>query len=903
MPEHNQTFDEWFDQATGRCGHVPFAYQRALAKCTVLPELLEVPTGTGKTAAAILAWLWHRQTRPKDTPRRLVYCLPMRTLVEQTRGCALRWLSNLGLLAGKATFAGGRLKDYQVDWSAGRVAVVTLMGGESERDWQEHPEKEQIIVGTQDMLLSRALNRGFAMPPQMWPVDFGQINVDALWVMDEVQLMGPARTTSVQLQHFWETGPSAGSCGSRKTLWMSATLGAKENSTDLPGWMRSPERKAQPLGRSPHRHSDADLKHPGFSARWRAPKTLEAHFDVALDENNSRKPARRNSAVPVTGMRGWTIEHQDLHARILDAARGGRLVLVFVNQVKRARELRQRLANETNVGSPEVHLVHGRMRPRDRKAVEDLFQEATPPTGRIIVTTQVFEAGVDIDADAVFTELCPWPSFVQRLGRLNRSGTRPCIKDVDDGKRPPAPAIVFEPHMPDLQRKDGESEKDFTDRCKHEASLPYDMGALDESRELIATVTKDHGGSASPETLAGLPLTLPLEGPVLRRFDLDDLFDTDPDLAGGHADITPLLRAADRDLDAYILWRRINNGLAVDEQVPIHRDELCPAPFYEVQKVFADQEVYVLTLATRHKARAAWRSARGSEIRAGDTVMVDVSAGCYGEGGWRPDAKSSRPDTIIDRWNQSGTAPARAWVEIEADGMPKLNESIDSHVLGARARGDDWRCFGKSWMELEPHLKAAETAASTLVKALGLPDPLKASVTSAARWHDVGKALERDVNGETRRPFQNMLLAAGAPESGAPRAGALYAKSNRSGGPPSGFRHEFASMLAFLEGAEVRDDLAAFLILAHHGKVRVLPSAMDENDPTDLCGVRNGDRIPVAAMPSKPQHAIVLDTQALLPSRLQRSWQGRVGRLLADHGPFVLAYLEGLVRVADWRAS
>ncbi|MGH8587833.1 MAG: DEAD/DEAH box helicase, partial [Gammaproteobacteria bacterium] len=191
MAEHVLKFDDWFDRATGGRGRTPFPYQRALAECNALPELLEVPTGTGKTAAAILAWLWRRRTRPKETPRRLVYCLPMRVLVEQTRGCAVRWLSNLGLLAGEATFAGERLERYRVDWStADGVAVVTLMGGEAKRDWREHPEQEQIIVGTQDMLLSRALNRGFAMPPQEWPVDFGLLNVDALWVLDEVQLMG-----------------------------------------------------------------------------------------------------------------------------------------------------------------------------------------------------------------------------------------------------------------------------------------------------------------------------------------------------------------------------------------------------------------------------------------------------------------------------------------------------------------------------------------------------------------------------------------------------------------------------------------------------------------------------------------------------------------------------------------
>ena len=77
------TFDEYFKKATG--GQSPYPYQRVFAEHDSIPELLSVPTGVGKTATAILGWLWQRQERPATTPRRLVYRLPMRTLVEQTR--------------------------------------------------------------------------------------------------------------------------------------------------------------------------------------------------------------------------------------------------------------------------------------------------------------------------------------------------------------------------------------------------------------------------------------------------------------------------------------------------------------------------------------------------------------------------------------------------------------------------------------------------------------------------------------------------------------------------------------------------------------------------------------------------------------------------------------------------
>ena len=39
--------------------------------------------------------------------------------------------------------------------------------------------------------LSRALNRGYGMSRYRWPMHFGLLNNDCLWVLDETQLMGP----------------------------------------------------------------------------------------------------------------------------------------------------------------------------------------------------------------------------------------------------------------------------------------------------------------------------------------------------------------------------------------------------------------------------------------------------------------------------------------------------------------------------------------------------------------------------------------------------------------------------------------------------------------------------------------------------------------------------------------
>jgi CRISPR-associated endonuclease/helicase Cas3 len=158
--------------------------------------LINIPTGLGKTAAVVLAWLWNRvHLKSEKWPRRLVYCLPMRTLVEQTEREVRTWLVRL---ARKHT----KPRDgSQLRWLALHSPVI-LMGGEEKTDWDLHPERPAILIGTQDMLLSRALNRGYGMSRYRWPMHFGLLNNDCLWVMDETQLMGVGIETSAQLDGF-----------------------------------------------------------------------------------------------------------------------------------------------------------------------------------------------------------------------------------------------------------------------------------------------------------------------------------------------------------------------------------------------------------------------------------------------------------------------------------------------------------------------------------------------------------------------------------------------------------------------------------------------------------------------------------------------------------------------------
>lgn len=52
------TYREFFRAATR---HAPYPYQCRLAEGDSPPQLLNIPTGAGRTAAAILGWLWRRR--------------------------------------------------------------------------------------------------------------------------------------------------------------------------------------------------------------------------------------------------------------------------------------------------------------------------------------------------------------------------------------------------------------------------------------------------------------------------------------------------------------------------------------------------------------------------------------------------------------------------------------------------------------------------------------------------------------------------------------------------------------------------------------------------------------------------------------------------------------------------
>lgn len=111
----------------------------------------------------------------------------------------------------------------------------------------------------------------------------------------------------------------------------------------------------------------------------------------------------------------------------LARAQRGECVLWICNTVNDAQETYRQLCGQNRVGGPEIALLHSRFPQFRREQLENDWlerlgkdQTKRPTNGCVLVSTQIAEQSVDIDADLLITDLSPTDMLLQRLGRLWR---------------------------------------------------------------------------------------------------------------------------------------------------------------------------------------------------------------------------------------------------------------------------------------------------------------------------------------------------------------------------------------------------------------------------------------------------------------------------------------------------
>lgn len=892
-------FNSFFSTMAGDPACRPHDWQRELADEQICGDrLIRVPTGFGKTLGVLGSWIWNSPlAQHTGWPKRLVWCLPMRVLVEQTEAEVRNALQRHGLL-----WDGHGSHD-------GKVGVHVLMGGSDAGDWHLYPEHAAVVIGTQDMLLSRSLNRGYGAPRARWPMEFGLLNHDCLWVMDEVQLMDVGLATSGQLQAFRRQDALANKAlRPCHTWWMSATLQR--------AW----------LAASPETESWATVL-PQVSI----PGTQRQ--GVLWDD--VQKPLRVEALNGSVALAKRLVE---LHA---EAGRGERgPTLVVLNSVRDAVEVHAALAGNKALAGTDLRLIHSRFRAHERASWRSDFltrEACTPGTDRIIVSTQVIEAGVDISAGLLVSALAPWTSLVQRFGRAARWGGSADVVVVD--LLPGAEALAQEQVLDDK-----------TLAKRERSALPYALAELKAAREVltrldaVALLQLETFEEAHPELTSHLYPYAPRH--LLLRHELDELFDTVPDLSGADIDISRFIRSGD-ERDLQVFWAAIPKDLRQpDAGIRASRDALCAIPFLAARDWLCGKESGTSKAPRLKDGKRAWvwdyldggwRIAERKDLYPGQTVLVAADSGGYDPAtGWSPESRV-----------------AVAQVEAgEASAEERADASEDDEALSAIPR----------WQTIATHGAQVGAEVAAMARALGIGNGHLLHL--AGRWHDSGKALP---------PFQNSIKE---PADGdcRPQRGDLAKAPKGAWLPPrqlypdpprgrrSGFRHELASTLALfavvvrhqpdhpallgpwqslLSAAGIAIsvhatpsaaatpleqevlalgaddfDLLAYLVCSHHGKVRLAwhASPADQaaaDDVLRLRGVRDGEVLPAIQLvdanggyATLPESTLHLDAAAAgLNPRTGRGWTERVLRLLARHGPFALAYLEALLRAADQRAS
>jgi CRISPR-associated endonuclease/helicase Cas3 len=395
---------------------VAFDWQRdlvaRLARERKWPELIDLPTGSGKTSLLDIALFLQALDAERDPaerwmPRRIVLVVDRRVVVDQAddrgRKIAERLVTASAandVLARVAT----RLRHLS---GAGEdeppITTGVLRGGiVRDESWAERPDRPALISSTVDQVGSRLLLRGYGISASMRPVHAGLLAHDCLLLLDEVHLARPfAETLSAVGSHRRRAArASVAQTGRWHVVELSATP------TRATG-MRFPQGRLEPG------------THPVLRRRLLA-----------------SKPALLTSVVLPSRAAAADRAFVDACAKAARDVLDGSDVTalgVIVNRVSSARDIAKQLVEDlAGDGTTDVVLLTGRMRPVERDQILDDYRDrlemgrerAVDARRLVVVATQSIEAGADFDLDAIVTECASLDALRQRFGRVDRDGLR-----------------------------------------------------------------------------------------------------------------------------------------------------------------------------------------------------------------------------------------------------------------------------------------------------------------------------------------------------------------------------------------------------------------------------------------------------------------------------------------------
>jgi CRISPR-associated endonuclease/helicase Cas3 len=861
--EGTELFAKRFEALTG---NAPFPWQERLflwfLSDKTLPTDVSLPTGTGKTSIMAI-WLLalaaksSADSRQISIPRRLIWVVNRRVVVDQATDEAARMRERIKDLAiVELDPIRSALMELCGETSGDVLGISTLRGQfEDNAEWRGDPSRPAVIVGTVDMIGSRLLFSGYGVGFRAKPLHAGFLGQDALLVHDEAHLEPAFQELLTAIR---EEQKRCGEFGAFHVMALSATsraqngaFGLTEVEKDVPN--KIPDQSETPL-----------------HVIWRrqgAKKQLSLH--IVQKELTD-----------------------DIAAEALKLANQACAVLVFARTVEDV----EKIAGKLKAKKQQAQQLTGTLRgwERDRLVNRDpifsrFLRQAQPAAATVyLVCTSAGEVGVNISADHLICDLSPFDSMVQRFGRVNRFGDRDHTQ-----------VHIFHPAQADF--KDDE---------------------LDRRRQKTLALLKKLDGDGSPKAIGELmkaedcqaaftppPTILPATDILFDAWALTTIKGKLP----GRPPVERYLHGvSDEPPETRVAWREevgVITGDLLKQNPPGDLLEDYPLKPHEWLRDRSDRvhkRLSKLAERLREKSESVpvWLLADDDSVEEltlekvasskkerieNCTVLLPPSAGGLSEEG-SLDSDSDKANDVADMWQDAkgNQCRNRVWDDkitemrlirtIDTDPDAE-DEADDDEEEASRRRYWNWYERPKSAdndgseksaraVTLQDHTKDVVTNAMRIVDHLPLRGELSEAIKLAAKFHDLGKG---------RQVFQTNI--------GNPGCIPLLAKSGKKTQPykaNENFRHEFASLLGLQKDPELlglthdMQELVLHLVAVHHGYGRPHFPADKAYDPEAT------DEMNSIVAGQVPQ---------------------RFARLQRQYGRWGLAYLESLLRAADYAAS
>lgn len=872
-------FEEAFKILTETNGPFPWQvelYEKWLA-VGKFPQSCNLPTGLGKTAV-IAIWFIALMNHPDKMPRRLVYVVNRRTVVDQTTDEVEKLRENLQKL-------------QNVPNHARRLAISTLRGQFADnREWSTDPSRPGVICGTVDMIGSRLLFSGYGVGFKSKPLHAGFLGQDVLLVHDEAHLEPAFQKLLIEIE---EEQRRCNEFGKFRVMELTATSRGNGGEAEKGSLFELTEAEKNPPTVIPNSATEP-IHH--VWRRQKARKALELH--EIEDENGL--------AEKVTKL---ALKHKESR----------RAVLVFVLKIKDVETVIKKLPKNS------IEQLTGTLRGLERDSLmnKPIFQRFLPESNRnkdvapapgtvYLVCTGAGEVGVNISADHMVCDLSTFESMTQRFGRVNRFGDR------------------------DDTRIDIVHPKEFGGKDKKNKSMNLDE--FDGRRQKTLDLLKQLKGDASPAALAKLdpsacraafaplPAVLPATDILFDAWALTTIREKLP----GRPSVEPYLHGISdwKPQETYVAWRQEVGELRREfsddedrkqfqefaaellEDYPLKPHELLRDNTFrnnsgirdkllKLSEKYGDLPIWIQepdgTLLVRVLYEVAnLRLAERTVIlppEAGGLKIIDgISAGLFDGSDYVPECRHLYD--MADVWeDDKGPLRKRFW---DVDDTP-AGMALEREIRFENLEDEDaepikvWRWFvrkpeaaserSRIAYLLQPHLDEVKSFAFQIVGRLGLPADIANAVVLAAWFHDLGKHREHWQRslGNHRYPDQVFAKSGWLPDGTALRSRKSF----------TDYRHEFGSLLDVLDEKHMHHaefmklnhdmrELVLHLVAAHHGRAR-------PHFPID--------------------EAIDIERDDQAAAALVIEIPCRFARLQRKYGRWGLAYLESLVRAADYAVS